>query len=53
MPMTIDSVVRWWSMERPDQAALWESGDAVTYAELHDWVGRVAGSTGRARRRGG
>ncbi len=44
MPMTIDSVVRWWSLERPDQAALWESGDAVTYAELHDWVGRVAGA---------
>ena len=44
MPMTIDSIVRWWSLERPDKAALWASGDAVTYAELHDWVGRVAGA---------
>jgi fatty-acyl-CoA synthase len=42
MPMTIDSVVRWWSKERPDQRALSQSGDAITYAELDEWVGRMA-----------
>jgi fatty-acyl-CoA synthase len=40
--MTIDSVVRWWSEERPDQLALSQSGDGVTYRELGEWVGRLA-----------
>lgn len=42
MPTTIDSVLRWWGREKPDQVALSQSGDGVTYAELNDWVGRVA-----------
>jgi fatty-acyl-CoA synthase len=42
MPMTIDSVIRWWSRERADQVALATGDQRVTYGELGEWVGRVA-----------
>lgn len=42
MAMTIDSTVRWWSRERPEQLALVDADDSVTYRELDEWVGRVA-----------
>jgi fatty-acyl-CoA synthase len=42
MPATIDTVLRWWSREQGERRALSLAGDAVTYAELDAWVGRVA-----------
>lgn len=39
---TIDRALRFWAVERADQPAVWVSGDSLSYAELHGWVGRVA-----------
>ena len=42
MAATIDSVFRAWAASIPDRAALCFPADAVSYAQLDAWVGRVA-----------
>lgn len=41
-PVTIDRALRFWAADRPDQHAIWVSGDGLSYASLDAWVGRVA-----------
>lgn len=42
MPTTIDHALRWWAIEHPERTMLSFAGDAVSYAEMDGWVGRVA-----------
>lgn len=44
MPMTIDSMIRWWGLEKPLTTAICQEGDRVSFAELNAWIGRVAAS---------
>lgn len=41
-PVTIDRALRFWAADRPDQRAVWVSGDGLSHAALDDWVGRAA-----------
>ena len=42
MPLTIDNMVRWWGTEKPTLTAICQGEDRVSFAELNEWVGRVA-----------
>lgn len=39
---TIDGALRWWAARHPDRAAIVFEKQAISYAELDAWVGRVA-----------
>lgn len=42
MPMTIDSMIRWWGKEKPLLPAISQAGEKISYADLNAWIGRVA-----------
>jgi fatty-acyl-CoA synthase len=42
VPLTIDSMIRWWAREKPQLPCIRQGDIRVTYAEFNAWVGRVA-----------
>ncbi|WP_336967499.1 class I adenylate-forming enzyme family protein [Sphingobium aromaticiconvertens] len=41
MSFTVASALKWWARDIPDTIALSVDGDAVSYAQIHDWSARV------------